>query len=611
MDIKCTIEAYEVASSLGFALVTNANPLTGIPCVLGEFAPSLDNLNTFGKPWHHIKVVPVQKLIHQDHSLFQQITSLVQATKQPTRFLFDLYTQDIKVVKKQKLELSSTAALRYFYTLLQNALISSEEFLQAVPIDVLTQEQVYLDLECNRQLTFVTQGISISGTISKGILVKNQAALRTSPDSNTHYVLLVDRIEAHHTTLLYEPNCVGVIALRGSPADHFALLSRERNFPYTVLEGHWISNEGLHCPSEILPFGTLVTIEFHNGKIYRGDGVISQRIVNPAITKVQQLLNDRRSPYPLRLNLDTVDDVVGSLPADVSGIGLVRTEHLLRRSNKEEMLCRLLESGDLGVQNQALMELSSFFKQEFTRFLTLAQGLPVTFRLMDYPLHELGCNMLAEVNPMLGLRGVRQGIQYPPLYQAQIEAILTAAIAAQQQGVPVHCVEIMIPLVSLVEEIHLVRQWLRQCQDALLLPKELTVKLGAMIETPAAALSSNVLAKECNFLSFGTNDLTQLVLGLSREDYLPVLRAYQQQDLLENDPFQSLHPTVFQFTRDAAVRAKQANPSIAVGVCGSHATNPQTLELCEEGLVDYLSIPQQQLLQVKLQLIQSLQLEAK
>jgi pyruvate,orthophosphate dikinase len=164
----------------------------------------------------------------------------------------------------------------------------------------------------------------------------------------------------------------------------------------------------------------------------------------------------------------------------------------------------------------------------------------------------------------------------------------------------------MIPLVSLVEEIRLVRQWVRQYQDALLPSKQLAVKLGAMIETPAAALSSDLLAKECDFLSFGTNDLTQLALGLSREDYPPVLRAYQQQDLLEKDPFQTLHPTVFQFIRDAAVRAKQTNSSIAIGICGSHATNSQMIELCKEGLVDYLSIPQQRLLQVKLQSIQSL-----
>ena len=606
MDIKRIIEVSEASPAFGYALVTNANPLTGIPCILGEFAPSLDDLNTFGKPWHQIKVAPVQKLSHQNPALFQQITCLVQATKQPTQFLLNLHPKDIGVVKKQKLELSPTAALRYFYTLLQDAIISPEEFLQAIPIEVLTQEQAYLDLGCNNHLTFVTQGIPISGMIAKGILVKNQADLGTNPDSNTHYVLLVDRIEAHHTTLLYEQNCAGVIALRGSPADHFALLSRERNFPYTVLEGHWISDEGLHCPSEVLPFGTLVTIEFHNGKIYRGDGVISQRVVDPAIAKAQQLLNDCPNPYPLRLNLDTVDDVFGSLPADVSGIGLVRTEHLLRRSNREGTLRQLLESDDLEVQDQALIELSSFFQQEFVRFLALAQGLPITFRLLDYPLHELGCNRLAEVNPMLGLRGVRQGIQYPPLYQAQIEAILTAAIAAQQQGVPVHCVEIMIPLVSLVEEIRLVRQWVRQYQDALLPSKQLAVKLGAMIETPAAALSSDLLAKECDFLSFGTNDLTQLALGLSREDYPPVLRAYQQQDLLEKDPFQTLHPTVFQFIRDAAVRAKQTNSSIAIGICGSHATNSQMIELCKEGLVDYLSIPQQRLLQVKLQSIQSL-----
>jgi pyruvate,orthophosphate dikinase len=164
----------------------------------------------------------------------------------------------------------------------------------------------------------------------------------------------------------------------------------------------------------------------------------------------------------------------------------------------------------------------------------------------------------------------------------------------------------MVPLVNFVEEIRTIRRWVEQSQDALPGGQAVPVKVGAMVETPAAALSADSLATECDFLSFGTNDLTQFSLGLSREDYPPVLQSYRQRNLLRRDPFQSLHPTVLKIVRDAASRAKQIRPSIILGLCGAHATDPQVLELCRMGLLDYLSVPRHQLLWVKLQAIQGL-----
>jgi pyruvate,orthophosphate dikinase len=207
---------------------------------------------------------------------------------------------------------------------------------------------------------------------------------------------------------------------------------------------------------------------------------------------------------------------------------------------------------------------------------------------------------------MLGVRGVRQGLQWPALYRAQIEALLQAATWVQQQGLPLHTVEIMVPLVSFVEEVYTVRRWVEQALAVLPGGQSLPVKVGAMIETPAAALSAAQLANACDFLSFGTNDLTQFALGLSREDYPPVLWNYRQHHLLQHDPFQSLHPTILKMVHEAAGRAKQTRPAIMLGLCGAHAADPQVFELCKTGLLDYLSVPRYHLPLVKLQAIQTL-----
>jgi pyruvate, orthophosphate dikinase len=598
----------DIVLRIRYALVTNANPSTGFPCVLGELAQNFDELNTFGKSWHKLQTIPISKLIGKKPDLYQQIVNLVQSRKLPTRFLFRLHIQELELMEEQPLNLVDTSALHYFYELLRKGDIDSEKFLQAIAPDTLIQQQAYLNSERNNHLILEAQGISISGGVAKGVLTKSLRDLESQLACELYSILLVDRIEAQHTVLLNSSGCAGVLALRGSPADHFALLSREKNFPYMVLESCQMSDQGLLCSDKTLPFGSFVTVNFQNGKLYLGDGVIQWRVDNPAILTVQKLLSERVSPYPLRLNLDTVDDLTASLPADASGIGLVRTEHLLRRNNKQEILRQFLETDSLEVRNEALEDLSSFFKTQFLRFMALAKGLPVTIRLLDYPLHELGCSLLTEVNPMMGLRGVRQGIKHPALYQVQIEAILTATIEAQEQGIKVNCLEILIPLVSFIEEVKIIRLWIEQCQNDLSISNDLTIKLGTMVETPAAVLSCDTLAKECDFLSFGTNDLTQLVLGLSREDYLPILQSYQQQDILKDDPFQTLHPVVFQFIHNAAIQAKQANPQVLIGICGIHAAQPQILELCKDGLVDYLSVPQHQLHRVKLQAIQSLKL---
>jgi len=590
----------------GYVLVVNANPRTGVPTVLGELTQNVDELDTFGLSWRQLRTVPLYKLIHQQPRLHQKIVDLAQSRKTPTQLLIRFSGQELELLKEQPLALSSSCALRYFYQLLQERRIGAAEFLRAISPETVMQRSAHLDLRQNSHLTLVTQGTPISGGPVKGVLVRDQDISMLRSGNSAGYIVLIGRIEAHHTALLNEPDCVGVLALRGSPADHFALIAREKSFPYMILEMHAMNDTELRCPTRALPFGTFLTADFTTGHVYLGDGVLDWKQEDPAIATARQLLTERDSPIPLRLNVDTADDMSDGLPTDVTGIGLLRTEHMLRRGGMEGMLRQFMESKDEQAQKEALAAFYDFFYREFVRCFTFARGFPVTIRLLDYPLHELGGSLSTEVNPMLGLRGVRQGIQWPALYLAQIEAMLQAAISARGQESPLRKVEVMIPLVDFVEEVREVRRWVLQCRQALPACRDLVIQVGTMIETPAAALIADALAQECDFLSFGTNDLTQFSLALSREDYPQLFRGYRQHNLLHKDPFESLHPIVLQFVRDAAARAKQTRPSIVVGLCGTHAADPQVLDLCRKGLLDYLSVPRHQLPRVKLQAIQAL-----
>jgi pyruvate, orthophosphate dikinase len=590
-----------------YARVVNANPLTGIAAVLGELASGRDELDTFGRSPRRHTTVPLDALAPARPRAHARLVALAESYTRPTELLVRLHGDDAELLGEQPLALPAAAALRFFHGLWRDRRIDDERFLHCIPVDAVSPAGTRLDPRRNAHLVPVASGTAVSGRPVKGVLVQDAG---TVPDAGagaggTGYLMLVDRVEARHTVLLHDPACAGVLALRGSAADHFALLARQRGLPYLVLDGHTADEVGLRGRDGTIAFGTLLTVDLSTGVVYQGDGVLSEELDDPAASAARAVLAAHASPIPLRLNLDTPEDLT-ELPADVDGIGLLRTEHTLRRGGLEPALRLFLESERDQPRREALAAVTTFLSRRFARCFALAKGRPVTIRLLDFPLHELGGPLATEINPMLGLRGVRQGVRWPELYQAQIEAALEAAILVRRERVPVPTVQLMIPLVSLVEEVRLVRSWIERCRHLRDPDGQLQVQVGAMIETPAAASVADALAGCCDFLSIGSNDLTQLTLGLSREDYLPVLRSYPGSGFPDRDPFASLHPTVLRTIRDAAAMAKRARPSTAVGLCGAHAADPQVLELCRARLVDYLSVPAHQVPYVKLQAIQTL-----
>jgi pyruvate,orthophosphate dikinase len=587
-----------------YARIVNANPLTGTPAVLGELASCRDELDTFGRSWRRCTTVPLAALAGERPRAHARILALAQHRTGPTEFLVRVRGDDPELLGDQPLVLPAPAALRFFHDLWKDGRIDDEQLLRALPVEALSRAGARLDPRHNAHLAPIASGTPVGGGAATGILVRDAGMVPDGGAERLGYLMLVDRVEARHTVLLHDPGCAGVLALRGSAADHFALLARQRGLPYLVLDGHTADDAGLRGHDRTITFGTALTVDLSTGVVYEGEGVLTEQLDDPATSATRALLSAHPSPVPLRLNLDTPEDLT-ELPADVAGIGLLRTEHMLRRGGLDPALRRFLEPGPDAARQEALAEMARFLSREFARCFRLAQGRPVTIRLLDFPLHELGGPLATEINPMLGLRGIRQGVRWPELYLTQIEAALDAALLVRREQVPLRTLELMIPLVSLVEEVDLMRAWIERCRHARDPDGQLRVQVGAMIETPAAATTADVLAGRCDFLSIGSNDLTQLALGLSRDDYLPILASYPGGGFPDRDPFASLHRTVLSMIRAAAALAKRARPSIVVGFCGAHASDPQVLGLCRAGLVDYLSVPSHQLSRVKLQAIQS------
>ena len=409
---------------------------------------------------------------------------------------------------------------------------------------------------------------------------------------------------------------VAILTARGGMTSHAALVARgwgkccvvgagdldisssERKFTvgsHTVSEGDWISLNGTQ------------------GNVYKGE--LSLQITDTDNNFLDHLLTmcgDFRK-LKVRANAETPDDAQKARDFGAEGIGLFRIEHMFYGEGSDEPLFhlqRMIMSSTMEERESALNELYPFMKDDIKNTLKTMESLPVTIRLMDPPLHEfiphdtnrqtqlaeaLGIDLgelqkrsdsLRESNPMMGHRGVRLGITYPEITRMQARAILSAASELKSEGVSTYP-EIMIPLTSTVSEF--------RHQDVLIreVAKELDIDsgymVGTMIEVPRATMVAGEIAETAEFFSYGTNDLTQMSFGFSRDDTGEFLPFYVDNDILPKDPFASLDPAVGELISIGIKRGRATKPDLKVGICGEHGGDPDSIDFCHNAGMDYVS----------------------
>jgi pyruvate,orthophosphate dikinase len=317
----------------------------------------------------------------------------------------------------------------------------------------------------------------------------------------------------------------------------------------------------------------------------------------------------------IRANADTPHDALMARDFGAQGIGLCRTEHMFFDEERIFLVRKMIVAEDGKVRDEALKKLLPIQRGDFTEIFKVMDGLPVTIRLLDPPLHEFLPNSPAEtknlakemkvspmalakkietmkeVNPMLGHRGCRLGITFPDIYRMQVRAIVEAACRQVKKGVKVFP-EIMVPLVAHVNEFKIVRELIVEAaEDAIeKAGVDLNYKIGTMIELPRAAMTADEIAVEADFFSFGTNDLTQTAFGLSRDDSGSFLNEYLDKGLLNHDPFVSVdRDGVGHLIRIAVEKGKKVKPNIHLGVCGEHGGDPASINFFNTLGLDYVS----------------------
>jgi pyruvate,orthophosphate dikinase len=412
----------------------------------------------------------------------------------------------------------------------------------------------------------------------------------------------------------------GILTARGGLVSHAAVVARGWGTPAVVgAEAIKISGKQFSVGDVIVREGDVISLDGTTGNVVVGEVKLSSAKPPKEFDVILKWADEiRKGKLAVRANADTGEDATNARQMGAEGIGLCRTEHMFLAPDRLPVVRRMILARTPAEEAAALEELRKVQKKDFVDILTAMDGLPVTVRLLDPPLHEFlprvdeleikkaehGLsaeeeNLLAvakewsEFNPMLGTRGVRLGVVKPGLYAMQVRALLEAAAErAKKGGKPI--VEVMIPLTVTREELGLARSWVVEgIAEATKgsTGKKPKVSIGTMIETPRAALRADELSEEADFFSFGTNDLTQMTFGFSRDDVESrMMPAYLEAGLLKRNPFETIDQNgVGELVKIAAERGRKAKPGIKLGVCGEHGGDPESIDLFYRVGLDYVS----------------------
>lgn len=462
----------------------------------------------------------------------------------------------------------------------------------------------------------IAEGLGVSPGAASGIIVFSPEDAVRMKARGRSCILVVT--ETGPTDIEGMKAAAGILTARGGMTSHAAVIARITGRPCVAgVRNLSVNAADLTCRigSRDFRMGDRITIDGSDGTVYLGALPLAEPHIGGAIGRLLAW-SDQSRKVAVRANAETAEAVAVAQSFGAQGIGLARSEHMFFSRDRMVALRRLILSEDADDRAAALSGLVDFQTGDYSHLFTAMRGAPVTVRLFDPPLHEflprteedieetaqsLGLSLralkmrldrIAEVNPMLGHRGVRLAITYPEILKMQIEALAAGVKAAARHQAEAVALEIMVPFVSTVSEVVEVKRQTMAILDDAGLPASARKKLqfGTMIELPRAALRAGEIAEHVDFFSFGTNDLTQTTYGISRDDAPAFLSAYQRKGLYEFDPFVTLDQKgVGELISIAIERGRQVKPDLKIGICGEHAGDPASLRFLATLGVDYVS----------------------
>ncbi len=606
----------------GTGVLFTRNPSTGEKKIYGEFLPDAQGEDVVAGTRTPLDISEMSSKFPREYGELEEIAHRLEKHYREVQDLeFTIEQGRLFILQTRRGERTAEASIKIATDMVDEGLISVEECLLRVKPTEL-EKILHRQLDADQDYEILGKGLPASPGAASGVVVFDADEAEKLGEKGERVILVTSETTPDdiHGVIAAQ----GVLTARGGMTSHAAVVARGMGKPavcgcesikFSREESlAWIGNFKISQ-------GDIITINGGTGEVIKGEAVLKEPELSPATIQLLKYA-DQHKRLGVRANADNGPDSEKALELGAQGIGLCRTEHMFMGRERMPLVRQLILSESPEEKEEALARLLPYQKKDFQEILEVMEGKPVNVRLLDPPLHEFLPQLLDlqqeifaaekagdqqalnrqkelfrktknmdESNPMMGLRGCRLGIMLPALYRMQVEALASAAKILEDQGKELE-LEIMIPLVAEAKELIFLKEELRGILEEKINPEgKVRYKVGTMIELPRACLTADEIAREAEFFSFGTNDLTQTAFGFSRDDaeakFLP---AYLEDGILEENPFITLDQKgVGRLMKIAVEDSRKVKPELKIGICGEHGGDPKSIAFCHSNGFDYVS----------------------
>ena len=602
----------------GTGVAFTRNPSTGENKIYGEYlinAQGEDVVAGIRTPQ------PITKLEQDLPECYQEFMSIASKLENHYRDMQDMeFTIEegkLYFLQTRNGKRTAHAALQVACDMVDQGLITKEEAL--LRIDCKSLDQLLhpcFDVDSLKEAKQIGLGLPASPGAAAGRVYFTAADAKDAYDRKERVILV--RLETSPEDIEGMHVALGTLTARGGMTSHAAVVARGMGTAcVSGCSDISIDEEKKEFTLGgcLVKEGDYISLDGSTGKVYLGDVLTKEASITGNFERIMNWADEVRR-LKIFTNADTPKNAMDAVKFGAEGIGLCRSEHMFFQEDRIPVIRRMILSTDLPSRLEALKQLKKFQKEDYKALFTVMENRSVTIRLIDPPLHEFlpteeediielakamkktkeqvmeVCNSLKEFNPMMGHRGCRLAVTFPEIAQMQAEAIIEAAIEVKKEKGFNIIPEIMIPLVGDVKELKFVKNVVVESIMKVVEKYNTSIKyhLGTMIEIPRAAILANEIASEADFFSFGTNDLTQMTFGLSRDDSSKFLKDYYNAKIYESDPFAKLDQNgVGELIKLAASKGRTVKPGLKLGICGEHGGDPSSIEFCHNIGLTYVS----------------------
>ena len=608
----------------GTGVAFTRNPSNGNKELYGEYLINAQGEDVVAgirtpHPIKKIKNIKQESLESKFPKVYKEIleisTKLENHYKEVQDIEFTIENEDIYLLQTRKAKRTAQASVKIAIDMQKEGIVTKEEAVTMVDANSITN-LLHPQFVDSQQKELFNKALNASPGAAVGEIVFDADKAEEEASKGREVILVRDETSPEDIHGMH--SSVGILTTKGGMTSHAAVVARGMGKPCVVGAESLIidhSSKTISNGSTTLNEGDIISIDGGLGEVYIGE----LQSEPPKPSEEFNILMDWCDEFKrlkIRANAETVIDTKKSIEFGAEGIGLCRTEHMFFEGDRIIPMREMIMSDTKQGRERALSKLIKYQISDFEDLFMLLKDKPITVRLLDPPMHEflpksdiemtelgnaIGVSpahiremlvKLSESNPMLGHRGVRLGLSYPEIYEMQVEAILRAAYNLSKNEKLSVSPEIMIPLIMNAEELSQMKQYLlekiNQLEEELKFTFNFTI--GTMIELPSAALNSSSIAEHAEFFSFGTNDLTQTTLGLSRDDASKFLNSYVENDIFLEDPFVSIDQgSVGKVVEISISEGKSSNKDLKIGVCGEHAGESNSIQFFNTLQIDYIS----------------------